>query len=120
MAKMISAKSAVVSRNGSASERIPAPAHWHLARDHQQVGRVARKPVNRRGDDNIAGREDLHQFGRLRRVDHDADDLLAEDFFASNRLELAHLSGFVLARDAFMTSLPRWLMTLTAMRPDLG
>jgi hypothetical protein len=34
MAKMISAKSDVVSRNGSAA--------LHLATDHQQVGRVAR------------------------------------------------------------------------------
>ena len=40
----------------------------HLAGYHQQVGRVARKPVNSRGDDNIAGAEGLHQLGKLRPV----------------------------------------------------
>jgi hypothetical protein len=89
MAKMISAKSDVVSRNGSASERIPASGALHLAGDHQQVGRVARKPVNGRGDDNIAGGEVLQQFFKLRPVGRGAGDLLAEHLFASGRLELA-------------------------------
>jgi hypothetical protein len=31
------------------------PGALHVAGDHQKVGRVARQPVNRRSDDNIAG-----------------------------------------------------------------
>jgi len=99
---MISAKSDVVSRNGSASDRIPAPGALHVAGNHQQVGRVAREAVNRRSDNNIAGGEGLHQLGKLRPVGRGAGDFLAEHFFASGRLQLAHLSGFVLGggRDA--------------------
>jgi hypothetical protein len=93
--KMISATSDVVSRNGSASERMPTPA-LHVARDHQQVGRVTRQAVNGRGYDDIAGCEGLHQLGKLRPVNRGAADFLAEHFFASGGPKLAHLSGFVL------------------------
>jgi hypothetical protein len=43
-----------------------------------------------------------HQLGKLWPVGRGAGDLLAEHLFASGRLELAHLSGFVLGggRDA--------------------
>ena len=49
-----------------------------------------------------AGRGGLDQLGKLRPVGRGAGDLLAEHFFASRRLQLAHLSGFVLGggRDA--------------------
>ena len=98
---MISAKSDVVSRNGSASDRIPAPARC-MSRANQKVGRVARETGNGRGDDNIAGGELLHQCAKLRPVGRGAGNFLAEHFFASGHLELAHLSGFVLGgrRDA--------------------
>jgi hypothetical protein len=81
MAKTISAKSDVVSRNGSASDRMPAPA-LHLARDHEKIGRVARQPVNRRDDDDIAGAKGIHQLAELRAVGGRAGDLLAKDRFA--------------------------------------
>jgi hypothetical protein len=70
--------------------------------DHQQVGRIAREPVNRRGDDNIAGREGLHQLLELRPVGGRARDLLAEHFFAPRRLQFGKLAGEVLrpGRDA--------------------
>jgi hypothetical protein len=76
-------------RNGSASERIPAPARCNVAGDNQKVGCVARETVNGRGDDNIAGGEGLHQLFKLRPVGRGAGDFLAEYFFASGRLQLA-------------------------------
>jgi hypothetical protein len=70
--------------------------------DNQKVGRVARQAVNGRGYHHVAGDEFLHQCAKLRPVGRGASDFLAEHFFASGRLELAHLSGFVLGgrRDA--------------------
>ena len=32
----------------------------HIAGDHEQVGRVAREPINRRGYHHVAGRESGH------------------------------------------------------------
>jgi hypothetical protein len=66
------------------------------------VGCVARQAVNGRGYHHVAGGELLHQRGKLRPVGRGAGDFLAEHFFASGRLQLAHLSGFVLGgrRDA--------------------
>jgi hypothetical protein len=66
-------------RNGSASERIPAPARCNVAGDNQKVGCVARETVNGRGDDNIAGGEGLHQLFKLRPVGCGAGDFLADD-----------------------------------------
>ena len=50
----------------------------------------------------IAGGELLHQCAKLRPFGRGAGDFLAEHLFASGRLQLAHLSGFVLGggRDA--------------------
>jgi len=50
----------------------------------------------RRGDHHVVGGEGLHQLGKLRPLGRGAGDFLAEDFSASGRLQLAHLSGFVL------------------------
>src|SRR5262249_45896675 len=66
----------------------------HLAGDHEKVGRVAREAANRWRDDNIAGREGLHQLFKLRPVGRGAGDLLAEYLFATGRLKLVHLPGF--------------------------
>jgi hypothetical protein len=77
IAKMISAKSDVVSRNGSASDRIPAPGALHVAGDNRKVGCVARQTVNGRGDDNVAGGEGLHQLLKLRPVGRGAGHFLA-------------------------------------------
>ena len=78
------------------------PGALHVAGDNQKVGRIARKAVNGRGYDNIAGYKFLHQLAKLRPVGRGADDLLAEYLFAPGRLQLAHLAGFVLGggRDA--------------------
>jgi hypothetical protein len=89
MANTISAKSEVVSRYGSASERIPAPA-LHLACHNQKIGRVAREPVNGRSDHHVAGREGLHQLSKLRPVGRGAGDLVAEYLLAPGRLELTN------------------------------
>jgi hypothetical protein len=92
IAKMISAKSDVVSRNRSASDRIPAPARCMS----RAIGRVARQPVNGRGDDDIARSELLHQLGKLRPDGRGAGDFLAEPFFPPDRLQLAYLAALVL------------------------
>jgi hypothetical protein len=64
--------------------------------DNQKVGRVPRTAVNGRGDDNIAGGKPFHQLDKLRPVGLGAGDPLAEYLFASGRLQLGHLAGFVL------------------------
>ena len=78
------------------------PGALHVARDYQQIGRVARKPINGGGDNNIAGGEGLHQLGKLRPVGRGAGDLLAEYLSAPGRLQLLHLAALVLGgrRDA--------------------
>jgi len=48
--------------------------------------RIAREAVNGRGDHNIAGREGLYQFLKLRPVSGRAGDLLEKHLFASGRL----------------------------------
>jgi hypothetical protein len=99
---MISAKSDVVSRNGSASERIPAPARC-ISRAITRRSVVSRERRSTAGVMTTSpGGEGLHQLCKLRPVGCGAGDLRAEHLFASGRLELAHLSGFVLGggRDA--------------------
>jgi hypothetical protein len=78
------------------------PGALHVAGDNEKVGRVAREPVNGRSDHRVAGGELLHQCAKLRPVGRGAGDLLAEHLFAPSRLQLAHLSGFILGggRDA--------------------
>src|SRR5580700_2334625 len=102
IAKMISAKSDVVSRNGSASERIPAPARC-MSRAITRRSVVSRDRRSTAGVMTTSpGGQPFHQRLKLRPVGRGAGDFLAEHFFASGRLQLAHLSGFVLGggRDA--------------------
>ena len=102
IAKTISAKSEVVSRNGSASERMPAPGLLHLASDDQKIGRVARQAVNGRDDHNVAIHKDGHQFSKLWPVSVGAGQLLPVHVFAPGSLQLGKLAGEVLrlGRDA--------------------
>src|ERR1700730_3091913 len=101
IAKTISAKSEVVSRNGSASERMPAPAFCIsramirrsvVSRDRRSTaGMITRSPCARAA---ISFRS-CAVGGR-------AGDLLPEHLFAPGRLELGKLAGEVLrlGRDA--------------------
>jgi len=94
---MISAKSEVVSRNGSASERIPAPARC-MSRAITRRSVVSRdRRSTSRGDHHVAVDELLHQRGKLRPVGRGAGDFLAEHFFTSRRFELADLAALVLS-----------------------
>jgi hypothetical protein len=102
IAKVISAKTEVVSRNGSASDRIPAPAHC-MSRAITNKSVVSRERRSTAGVMTTSpGGKGLHQLGKLRPVGRGAGDFLAEHLFASGVLELAHLSRFVLGggRDA--------------------
>ena len=63
-----------------------SPGPLHLAGDHQQVGRVARQPVNRRGYYHVAGGKPFHQLAKLGPVGPGAGDFLAEHLFAPGRL----------------------------------
>ena len=102
MAKTISAKSDVVSRNGSASERIPAPARC-MSRAITRRSVVSRDRRSTAGVITTSpGASSFISCGKLRPVGRGAGDFLAEHLFASGRFQLAHLSGFVLGggRDA--------------------
>jgi hypothetical protein len=92
---MISAKSDGVEAKFGKRTDAGAGA-LHLAGDHQEVGRVARKPVNGRSDHHVAGGKPFHQLAELRPVGRGAGDLLPEHLFARGRLELGDLAAFVL------------------------
>jgi hypothetical protein len=74
----------------------------HIAGDNQKVGRVAREPVDRRGDHHVAGDEATDEFFKLRPVGGRAGDLLTEYLLAPGRLELGDLAALILSgrRDA--------------------
>jgi len=78
------------------------PGALHLAGDNQKVGRIAREPVNGRGDHHVAGGQLLYQLAKLRPVGRGARDLLAEHLPAPGCLQFFDLSALVLGggRDA--------------------
>jgi hypothetical protein len=69
----------------------------HVAGDKSVVSRDRRSTAG-----VITGRELLHQFSQAGTVGRGGGDFLAEHLFASGRIQLADLSGFVLCsgRDA--------------------
>jgi hypothetical protein len=88
----------VIGAEGKGGHRleIDVAGALHFAGDDQQVGRVAREPINGRGYHHVAGGKAFHRLGKLRPVGGGAGDLLAEHLFAPSRLQFGKLAGEVL------------------------
>jgi len=100
--KTISAKSEVVSRNGSASDRMPAPARC-ISRAITRRSVVSRDKRSTAGMiTTVAMREDGDQLFKLWAVGGRARDLLAEYLLATGGLQLGRRAGefLRLRRDA--------------------